>query len=341
MRRTLVLMFLFASAAVVRADEGRIPIHEPTTITESGHYFLTRDLQFGVEDEDAIVIEAQRVTLDLNGHSVTNTGTGYAGIHIEDDANDVVIRNGRLVGWVVGVWGGSPTPSLRVRIERLQIRDCWCGMILTAGHAEIVANQVSDVLDGIVVGGGSVWTGSVTDNVVLRSQFLGIALGPSHGALIRSNIVSEYCLGGPAASWGIDVAGEGNLIIENVVTGGDVGNFCHGIQVRQPGRNVVAHNVSVGMDGPDGAGIGVLADGHLILGNVANGNTTHGIHFWNGGAEDSLVSGNQLSGNGGVGIWYDVSDSGQAYRNNMLRGNAGGAVEDSTGAATDEGGNIY
>ena len=51
----------------------------------------------------------------------------------------------------------------------------------------------------------------------------------------------------------------------------------------------------------------------------------------------NLIEGNQVKDNAACGISFGPPGTENAYRNNMLRGNAGGAV---CGAATDAGGNI-
>ena len=55
---------------------------------------------------------------------------------------------------------------------------------------------------------------------------------------------------------------------------------------------------------------------------------------------NALVEGNQVQGNAGCGIVFASDASGAAYRNNMLRGNTGGAVCNSGTGTTDAGGNI-
>ena len=58
---TLVLFALAGGAAVpLVADEGRIPIFQQTTITQSGHYVVTRS--FSVSSGSAILIDADKVT---------------------------------------------------------------------------------------------------------------------------------------------------------------------------------------------------------------------------------------------------------------------------------------
>ncbi len=73
MKYSLVIaaICLALSAGALRADEGRIPIAGPTTITAQGHYILTRDVQ--VSGDTGIVVDATHVTLDLNGHILSTS----------------------------------------------------------------------------------------------------------------------------------------------------------------------------------------------------------------------------------------------------------------------------
>ena len=99
-----------ASMKTLDQVEARIPITAATAagnangvhvITTSGSYYLTADVQ-GVAGKDGIVIEANNVTLDLNGYSlkgiagslngigISRTGTSYTGL---------TVRNGFITGF--------------------------------------------------------------------------------------------------------------------------------------------------------------------------------------------------------------------------------------------------
>src|SRR5688500_15425661 len=51
----------------------------PTTITQSGSYYLTKNLT-GVSGQNGIVINADKVSLDLNGYSVDGVPNSLDGI---------------------------------------------------------------------------------------------------------------------------------------------------------------------------------------------------------------------------------------------------------------------
>ncbi|PYS94224.1 MAG: hypothetical protein DMF50_12715 [Acidobacteria bacterium] len=121
------------------------------------------------------------------------------------------------------------------------------------------------------------------------------------------------------------LAGPGNLVTTNDVSG--VGGS--GIAVNTSGNRVVG-NVS------SGNGCGICSSGsanqNVFERNHTTGNTSYGILME---GDFNLLDGNVSEGSGNSGI--ALSGTGNAYRNNMLRGNTGGAV---IGVATDAGGNI-
>src|SRR4051812_36040395 len=74
----------------------------PFTISQSGSYYLTRNLKVA-SATTAITINADNVTLDLNGFTISSAAspaTG-SGIFIGADRHDITIRNGSITGTVV------------------------------------------------------------------------------------------------------------------------------------------------------------------------------------------------------------------------------------------------
>ncbi len=85
--------------------EARIPLaggSTPITISQSGSYYLTGDLN--VTGGDAITITVNRVTLDLNGYSITSSASPAAGTAINlagsGARTNITIVNGRVGGGV-------------------------------------------------------------------------------------------------------------------------------------------------------------------------------------------------------------------------------------------------
>src|SRR5262245_24885030 len=85
----------------LRADEGRVPVFQPTTIVKPGSYILTRDIE--VAAGDIITIAASQVTFDLNGHTLRSTALNNTLVAIDPAADLITIRNGRMSGGQYGV----------------------------------------------------------------------------------------------------------------------------------------------------------------------------------------------------------------------------------------------
>ena len=96
-------------------------------ITASGSYYLTADL-ISSGTTNGLLINAPRVTLDLNGFSIVNGGTGQFGILLNAHDQNVTIRNGTVSGWGslgIGHNGGN-APAISV--ENIFFRNCARGI---------------------------------------------------------------------------------------------------------------------------------------------------------------------------------------------------------------------
>jgi hypothetical protein len=88
------------SMKTLQQIEARTPISSlPFTISASGSYYLTGNLEFSAASGDAIIIAVSNVTLDLNGFTLSSTAavTGDA-IQINADLRNVEIKNGVIAG---------------------------------------------------------------------------------------------------------------------------------------------------------------------------------------------------------------------------------------------------
>ena len=105
------LLFMVAIPISAYGVDGQIKIAQtaattfPITINESGSYVLTSNLT--VTTGNAININADNVTLDLNGHGIygPGTGTGY-GISAVNCYN-ITIKNGIVRGFYFGIYLGN------------------------------------------------------------------------------------------------------------------------------------------------------------------------------------------------------------------------------------------
>jgi hypothetical protein len=105
----------------------------PYTITQPGLYYLTNNLN--ITSGDAVTINANGVTLDLNGFTISSTDPNASGAGILLGAvSDIAILNGHIRGGVTysgGVFGGagfgngvSGAVGLNVRVVGLSVSGC-------------------------------------------------------------------------------------------------------------------------------------------------------------------------------------------------------------------------
>ena len=116
---SLLALCAFYCASGAQAADGVIEINQadveaaggfPYVITQPGRYILTGNLTLGDSDRDGVAIEADHVTLDLNGFVIQGAASGEGtGISSHDSdlerfRDDVHVRNGTVRDFEQGVW---------------------------------------------------------------------------------------------------------------------------------------------------------------------------------------------------------------------------------------------
>lgn len=97
-------------------------ISADTTITEPGCYYVTQNIT-GAGTE-VILIKADRVSIDLKGHTLTLPGSSGAVIRVEPGFTGISVRNGTLSGSRRSfTQDAHATKKSRVRLENLTIQD--------------------------------------------------------------------------------------------------------------------------------------------------------------------------------------------------------------------------
>ena len=194
-----------AAASPALAADGCQPIDSlPMSIVEPGLYCLVRDFQTDfVRGMAAIDVQADRVTIDLAGHTIDNTRAG-ANLAIGVAAwerRHVVVRNGGLAGFheAVSLSGPFGTDQSQYHlVEGLRISDSIRNGIGLVGNHSIVRGNVvvatggtfdpKQPRSGIFVGGNgnrvlandvSRVVGSVVDDVAIHfvTGDNGVAIG--------------------------------------------------------------------------------------------------------------------------------------------------------------------
>lgn len=137
----------------------------PYTITQSGFYYLAGNLTYSGTG-NAIAVNANDVTIDLMGFSLTKSGSPPTGTGINLFGNNVEVRNGTVRGFMNGINANS-SGSANHRIINLRGYGNNLGVGLV-GRGHLVKNcTFSDGTDGIVLQGGTV-SGCLVQNHLLR-----------------------------------------------------------------------------------------------------------------------------------------------------------------------------
>lgn len=173
----------------------------PAVITRPGLYCLKRDLAFTGSSGAAITIEANNVTLDLNGFRLGGGGGGSgtlaSGVYATDRRN-ITIRNGIIRAFRTNV-------ALNTEGDGSS----------NTGHVVENLRTEGALRTGILVAG---WRSIVRDNVVISTVdptadgAVGILATSSRGTTISGNVVSGVSSGGAAS--GIKVVSSSLVTIE-------------------------------------------------------------------------------------------------------------------------------
>jgi len=169
--------------AMVMAVDGVIEISGPTNITESGSYRLTQNIE---HINSVINIEVSNVSLDLNGFTISFTGTqGFAdGIAVFPSAQNVEIKNGTVTGFSrYGIFfPAGPNPldnDAQAILSRLRITQN------NAAGISIESRRGVLIRDSVIANNGS-WgvrmgTGQLLDSTVINNANFGLLGATSTG----------------------------------------------------------------------------------------------------------------------------------------------------------------
>jgi len=220
-------------------------------ITKSGSYVLKKDL-LGTPSEPAVLIQADNVTLDLDGHSLMGPGNKL-GMGIAIFGKNIRVTNGSLKNFGIGV---KVEDSNNVSVEKLQISgedlggappDIEIGVLLINSRgAKVADNIISNTFLGIFVRGEGSGANTVKVNTLAGGNHgqLGICYNPAPGAdgavdgpegdLVSNNHISRFRLGiqtSPASA-------------KNIFSDNYISYFDQDVQEMTPGSNVFVDNVS-------------------------------------------------------------------------------------------------
>jgi hypothetical protein len=247
--------------------ESRTPISSvPFAISAPGSYYLTKNLN--VTSGDAITITANRVTLDLNGFTISSTASPAAGTGILLSGGgatgnlDITIWNGHISGGVTfsgGTYSGSGFGSgisgscSNVRVSGVSVSGCQVNgiylsnprttnivescMVQTIGNIGIQAAVVSKSAALECGGVGIVGLSIITDCQAIVTGF---------GAGISTSGTATNCFGvsvdGPGINAGTAINCEGTSTNMQGINALTAAINCHGKSIMSQG--IAAPSVS-------------------------------------------------------------------------------------------------
>lgn len=300
-------------------------------ITQPGSYYLTGNV-VGVAGRSGIEIASANVTLDLNGFAVIGVAGALGGVvaDVSLDTSSIIVRNGTVSNWpgagieLVNTGAGSLIEGVACHANGAfgmrcsgagVIRGCIAsnnsnvGIIGINGSVIENCNSFSNSGTGITVGSGSQVRGCVS-----RENTLGIST--SSGATVID--CSVYL----NTSNGIQSTGAGNTIERCSVTS----NAGDGIQVVAQTRVSRCEIFDNGGDGIQAVNFCQITENNIGSHNTA---AAAGIRLTSG---DSMVSGNNITGNSN-GIVASAVGQANIILRNTFSGNTTNAVLDASNRA--------
>jgi hypothetical protein len=174
----------------------------PYTITSPGTYCLTGDLTTSIATGNAISVNTNSVTVDLNGHRLA--GTGGAGSQANGisatNRKYVFVKNGTIRGFYRGVsFQGTDTTANTVE-DITADRNWQAGVALECTGCTVRRNVVVNT-------GGTTIFGA-------NSSGLGIFVYGGSGNVVKDNTITEVTRLGSSFSFGIYIAAS-NSVAEN------------------------------------------------------------------------------------------------------------------------------
>jgi parallel beta-helix repeat protein len=247
---------------------------------------------------NGVMIGADDVTLDLNGHLVDGDGTEFAGCDpnaevcdsgIVDDGHDgVTVKHGRVREFGVGVLVGTSSAG-KVRHNRLldisSSKNLFFGIVVASSVQSVVrdgssSHNIPPEGDGIGLFGSDHI--KIADNSIKDNPGPGIHVADSDHNLIKGNLFSHSA--GGVLIGGEDIGGSDRNEVRN-------NRFVHnggGILISPGKRNVIARNRL----SRDGSGIGIERGRHnLVARNLVVDPRGRGIRLGLDFADGSSVGG--------------------------------------------------
>jgi len=316
----LILILLIDMLVLVRFSApvlAQNPIKQPAPgafpikITAPGSYILETNLTGA--PTDAIDIQANYVSLDLNGFAIIGTGSGD-GVNASGRTG-VAIRKGSVTNFLTGLNAGQSGVVQNVRAQGNSGDGIDCGSdCVISGN---IANANGG--NGILVSGSN---NLISDNTANGNKGAGIFLNSGSHHRVSGNTVNDNGTG--ANCWSGITAPQIGTPLTSPVTDCDVswntanhncGSGINGGPGWKVSHNVTNDNGYKGVIGTRGNGISLAGNDDIIDGNVANRNGGNGLAGNPGNGY--LVTNNEASNNQACGLFLRPG-IGSGFSNNVF-----------------------
>lgn len=286
-RRRHLTVAGFGVAILVAASSGSTITAQATpgdATLECGSV-VTRDVRLSRDlrgcTGNGLVVGADGVDIDLNGHLISGNGPFVSLSGIDVDAHEKVgIRNGRIADFSRGVLGYDADYA---QVEGLRITRTLEGVNLEESTGvRVIDNRVVGNREGVVLRRTD--RSTVAGNTVVDNDTTGITDIDSRSSLHARNHVADNAFDGISLESAVNSVVTGNTVERN---GLDGINAVVGSGVRYLGNRVTRN---------DDNGINDSGSGTVWRGNVAHRNGAVGLR--NDGADQIDAGGNRARGNG-------------------------------------------
>lgn len=246
-------------------DQSRLAAAVPPATTAACGETVTTNLRLESDLDcpgDGLLVDADGITINLNGHTITGSGAGI-GITVRSHS-DVTIQGGTVRDFASGIFVATSTGVVIKDNGFTQNREA---VFFAGSSGNVVKSNVAwqNTLRGIMIrptGSGVISTDNLVVENILTNNPSGVLIFGQPGNTLVGNTVSGSSV---AAIDLVSVGGSGNVIKGNLLTTSAAGiRFGTGWTDNTILGNTIQAN-SCGIQG--------TSDGNTIQGNTLSGNT--------------------------------------------------------------------
>jgi parallel beta-helix repeat protein len=276
--------------------EPRIPLNASTAmgdattaykITTPGSYYLTSDVWIP-QGMSGITITAARVTIDLNGFTITGLNFSHEGITASAGGGYLTLKNGRVTNF--GLTGVNLGGCSYVEVRDITTSVCQSGVSVGADSQMINCHADHSVLTGLIAGD--------------RTTVIGCTASfNQNGFSGTTKDTFQSCTASENAAIGFNVGSQGAIrdcqALHNTLQGIEVADSCTviGNQCRANGASGQASIWATGSDNTiqnnqtSASGFGVYVEGNrnTITGNIFNSPSQRAVYVGASGVNNLII----------------------------------------------------